>query len=92
MKFALLKQIVLGKAHALRESAGYNGDYGDGGSANLIRKIEQYQQRLVVKYDLRPSEFSTLDGIEVGEPEEFESIIQSYKLDLAKDLVNKIKL
>ena len=47
-------------------------------------KLANYQNKLVIEYDLRPSEFNKLDELDVGEPKEFNYIIEEYKISLAK--------
>lgn len=83
MKLSLLRKIVRGRAHYLKECAGYSGERSDGGSSDLLRKLRVFEDGIVVKLDLRPSEFSQLDNIEVGEPDEFTDIINLYKTQLA---------
>jgi hypothetical protein len=86
MKFSFLTKIVTEEAHNLKESAGYSGSYTDGGCGTLLRRLSNYKQNLVVKLDLRPSEFNQLNDAEVGEPIEFLDIIDKYKIKLAKNI------
>ncbi len=86
MKFSTLKQIVTHVAYKLKESAEYNGSWSDGGCESLLSKLEDYQQRFVVKLDLRPSELNKLNDIEVGEPHEFSDIIERYKINISKSI------
>ena len=92
MKYKTLTKIVKEEAFELKENAAYSGSYNDGGSSNLLTKLNDYQNGLVIKLDLRPSEFGQLNEMEVGEPEEFSSVIEKYKLKLAKELIKNIKL
>lgn len=86
MKFSLLKQIVSGAAYQRKENAAYAGSYSDGGCDSLLSMLEAYQAKMVERLDFRPSEFNKLSDIEVGEPAEFASIIQEYKIKLAKNI------
>jgi len=86
MKFSFLKQIVSDYAEELKLSAAYSGSHGDGGCSDLLSKLNDYRDKLVVELDLRPSEFSRLNDIEVGEPMEFSKIIEEYKIKLSKDI------
>ena len=86
MKYSKLNQIVNEEAHTLKENAGYSGAWNDGGSANLLARLNDFKQSLVAKYDLRPSEYKQLNSTDVGEPESFSSIIDKYKINLAKDI------
>lgn len=92
MKFSLLKEIITKEADQLKDNAGHQGAWHDGGAESLLRKLEGYKTNLVVKYDLRPSEWHTLDSKEVGEPEEFSKEIEKYKMKLAKDMMKDMKL
>jgi len=86
MKYSKLEQIVREEAHTLKENAGYSGAWNDGGSANLLTILDQFKQSLVVKHDLRHSEYGQLNSTDVGEPEAFLSIIDKYKLKIAKGI------
>lgn len=86
MKLSFLTEIVTKRAHQLREEAGYSGSYTDGGCERLLKRLNDYRQKFVVKLDLRPSEFEKLNDIEVGEPDEFSEIIEKYKIQLAKNI------
>jgi len=90
MKYSILSEIVTNEAHELKENAAYSGSYTDGGSSNLLQKLSAYKNSVILKYDLRPSEFN--QHIEVGEPEEFYHIIERYKMKLAEDIVKNMKL
>ena len=92
MKYSKLEQIVREEAHTLKENAGYSGAWNDGGSANLLSRLDQFKQSLVVKYDLRPSEYAQLNNTDVGEPEAFSNIIDKYKLKLAEQIAKDIEL
>lgn len=92
MKYLKLKEIVEEYADALRESAAYSGAWDDGGYSALHKKLHDYKNTIVVKYDLRPSEFSKIDDIEVDEPEVFADVIKKYKLELANNIIKNIKL
>lgn len=92
MKYSKLEQIVIEEAHTLKENAGYSGAYNDGGSANLLTRLDKFKHSLVVKYDLRPSEYNQLDNTDVGEPEAFSSIVDKYKLKLAEQIAKDIEL
>ncbi len=86
MKFSFLKQIITEHAVQLKETAAYSGSYSDGGSSNLLYKLKDYQDKIVVKLDLKPSEFFKLNELEIGEPPEFKSIIEEYKVKLSKNI------
>lgn len=83
MKFKKLAILVTKAARQQKGDAAYTGSYGDGGSAHTLEALSDFKQALVFKYDLRPSEYYKLDGMEVGEPEEFFDIIQAEKRLLA---------
>jgi hypothetical protein len=85
MKFSELKNIVLSESVRCKESAGFSGSWGDGGSQAILDKFEKFKYRLVEEYDLRPSEISKLDDIEVEIPSEFSNIreIVDYKKSLS---------
>jgi hypothetical protein len=86
MKFSLLSKIVTEAANEYKENAAYSGAWNDGGCESLLCKLADYKKSLVVKFDLRPSEYSKLNDIEVGEPKEFSDIIEKYKTKLAKNI------
>jgi hypothetical protein len=86
MKFSFLKQIVTEYALQLKEDAAYSGSHSDGGCENVLSKLNTYKNTLVVKMDLKPSEFYKLNDVEVGEPVEFSNIIEKYKIKLAKEI------
>jgi hypothetical protein len=87
MKFSKLKQIIVEEADRRKESSRFSGDWGDGGSQTLLDRLEKYQWMLLIKCDLKPSEFfSKLNDIEVGEPSEFSDIIDKYKIELSKSV------
>jgi hypothetical protein len=92
MKYSKLEQIVREEANRLKENAAHSGAWNDGGSANLLAKLSNFKQGLVVKYDLRPSEYEQLNNTDIGEPEEFLSIINRYKLKLAEQIAKDIEL
>ena len=79
IKFSILKKIVIEHAEQLKMAAQYNGDWSDGGYSNLLDKLNNYKNSLIVKLDLKPSEFYKLYDIDVDEPSEFSSIIKKYK-------------
>lgn len=86
MKYSKLKQIVTEKAESLKLSAGYSGAWDDGGSSSLLGKLEDFEQELIIKHDLRPSEYYKLNIVEVGEPDIFQFIIDDYKIKLIKNI------
>jgi len=86
MKYSFLQKIVTEYALQLKEDAGYSGSHSDGGCEKLLSKLNDYKTTLVVKMDLRPSEFYKLNDIEVGEPSEFSNVIEKYKINLAKNI------
>ena len=92
MKYSTLSDIVVKEALRLKESAGYSGSHTDGGSASLLQKLSNYKNSLVVKYDLKPSEFNQLNDKDIGEPNDFSNIIRKHKMELAEDIVNNMKL
>lgn len=69
----------------------YFGSWGNSGYS-LIGRLEKYRQSLIIKHDLRPSEYHTLNDLEVQEPSEFSDVIENYKLKLAKAIIKDIKL
>lgn len=86
MKYSKLQNIIIDEANSLKETAGFNGDRGDGGSETLLRSLKDFKQTLILKHDLRPSEYFKLDDIEVGEPAMFARIFEEYRISLAKDI------
>ena len=92
MKFSTLSRIVILEAHRLKENAGYSGAWNDGGSGHLLGKLDDFKNELVIREDLRPSEFHLLNDMEIGEPEVFSDVIKDYKRKLADEIVNKMKL
>lgn len=92
MKYLKLEQIVKSEAHTLKENAGYSGAWDDGGSDNLLGRLEDFKQSLVEKYDLRPSEYEQLNDTDIGEPKAFSDIINKYKFKLAKQIAKDIEL
>lgn len=87
MKFSVLNKIIKEYAFQLKEDAGYSGSYTDGGCQSVLNRLRDYKDALIVKHDLRPSEYSNLDSLEVGEPLEFKEIITKYKIELAKNII-----
>jgi hypothetical protein len=83
-----IKAIVEDYANQLKIEAAYSGSWGDGGYDNMLNLLTEYKQSLIIKYDLRPSEFSQLDDIEVDEPNIFKAAIDRYK----RQLLDEIKL
>lgn len=79
MKYSELKQIVERQAAVYRRDAALTGSCGDGGSDKLLNRLSDFKNSLVVRYDLKPSEFRDLDNIEVGEPGAFTSAIYNYR-------------
>lgn len=92
MKWSKLNEIVREEAYKRQENAAYGGLISDGGSSALLKQLSDFKQKLVFKYDLRPSEYDQLNDKEVGEPNEFYDVIRSYKLRLADELVKTMKL
>lgn len=88
MLYKDLKKIVNDKVSDLHEGAAYSGAHNDGGSAALLNKFRDFKEGLVVKLDLRPSEFYKLDDIEVGEPSQFKSIIDEYVTKMTHEMFN----
>lgn len=86
MKLSLLRKLVLKESEELYLNEAYNGGYGDGGKSILLQRLKDYEHTLVVKYDLRPSEYYKLNEIDIDEPKEFERILNNYKLELSKNI------
>tara|TARA_R110002074_G_scaffold400281_1_gene595396 strand:+ start:85 stop:351 length:267 start_codon:yes stop_codon:yes gene_type:complete len=86
MKFSKLRTIIMQEVNERKESAGYSGSWTDGGSSSLKTELDFYKMSLVKKHDLRPSEWGSLDNVEVGEPSEFSSEIEKYKTKLARNI------
>lgn len=86
MKFSLLWRIVIEYSERLRLNAAYNGSWDDGGCGGVLNRLREYQDSLVIKLDLRPSEINKLNDLEIGEPEEFSKEILDYKIRLAKNI------
>lgn len=79
MKLSLLRHIIKQKAHELSETAENNGKRHDGGASQLLKKLDEYEQNLIVSRDLKPSEVRYLDEMEVGEPIKFQNEIYEFK-------------
>lgn len=86
MKLSFLRKIVSEHAYRLKDNAAHSGSYTDGGCDNLLTRLSTYENKWVVKLNLRPSEFKKLNEIEVGEPEEFSQEIEKYKISLTKNI------
>lgn len=86
MKLNLLRKLVIEEAEELYLNEGYNGGHGDGGKSYLLQKLKDYEQTLIVKYDLRPSEYFKLSDLEIEEPTQFYNILDKYRLKLAKQI------
>ena len=86
MTFSKLKTVVHKSAHNAKESNAYIGGHGDGGSSALLRELSEFENTLVYKLDLRPSEYSKLNDVEVGEPQQFSKEIAEYREYLAKNI------
>ena len=86
MKFSKLKTIVNKSAHDVKESNAYMGGHGDGGSSAILRKLSEFENTLIHKLDLRPSEYCKLNNEEVGEPQQFLKEITEYREYLSKNI------
>lgn len=86
MRYSKLEEIVFAYAEKVKQSAAYSGSWNDGGSSTHLATLASYRNTLIVKLDLRPSEFYKLNDFEVGEPVEFANIIDDYKIQLAKNI------
>lgn len=82
MKFSKLKEIVNNHVIDLGISASYSGFCGEYGTNIILNKLKNFQDNLVIEYDLKPSEFNKLNDIEVGEPNQFKLIIEKYNIKL----------
>jgi len=81
----MIKEIANNKA----TSAAYQGAINDdGGSSSLLNKLELFRNSIIFKEDLRPSEYYTINEMEVGNPIEFKDEIEKY---LTKKFKNKLK-
>lgn len=80
MTFSFLNEIIRTESDDLRLSAAYNGAMNDGGSNALLTRLQDYKQSLVVKLDLRPSEYEQLDDLQIEIPEYFKDIIKKQLL------------
>lgn len=92
MKLETLDKIITEHAYQLKENAGYSGSSTDGGCDRLLNKLKSYREKWIYKMDLKPSEYNQLNEVEVGEPIEFATEIQEYKLKLATNIVKNMKL
>ncbi len=86
MKFSRLEGIVMSYANMKETNAAYNGAWNDGGASGCRSAIERFKQDLVNKYDLRPSEYSKLNDVEVGEPSQFSEEIEAERKRLARNI------
>ena len=86
MKFEKLKSIIVQEAEQRKKIAAYSGAWDDGGCQSLLNRLSEFKNQLIVKYDLRPSEYYKLNDVEVGEPYEFSSEIEKFKIKLAKNI------
>jgi hypothetical protein len=91
MKYSTLRSLVKKYAEEQKSEAEYSGGMNnwnsDGGAAATLAKLADFKNSLVVKMDLRPSEFKKLDTLDVGEPPQFNTIIMEEKQRLAKNIV-----
>lgn len=72
--------------------AGYSGSNNDGGCEKVLNQLKEFEYSIIVEKDLRPSEYSVLNDLEVDEPIIFKTIIEEYKLKLAMEIVKTMKL
>ena len=92
MKYSTLQKIVTDEARQLYDNVGHSGGWGDGflvqygGSKSLLTRLQEFKMTLIFKYDLRPSEYTQLDNMDIEEPKEFQDILTKYKIKLAKDI------
>lgn len=86
MLYKKLESIIKSKAKNLKLTAEYNGARNDGGSTPLLNRLNDFKQSLIIKYDLKPSEYYKLNYIDIGEPNEFLEIINEYKLNLIQNI------
>ncbi len=70
MKISLkkLREIVNEHAYHLKEMAGYSGSNNDGGCEKVLNQLKEFEYSIIVEKDLRPSEYSVLNDLEVDEP------------------------
>lgn len=61
--FGDLRNMVNKAADRLKRSAEYSGALDDGGRERLLFRFSDVEQTLIVKYDLRPSEYERLNDI-----------------------------
>lgn len=87
MKFSLLKKIIQERADRLKDDAACMGALDDGGCRALLGRLKEFQEELVIKLDLRPSEFGQLEDLEIGEPDVFSKEIKQYKIKLAEKII-----
>lgn len=91
MKLAVLRKLVKSHLDAIDYSPSY--DIGSWGGSKEKEDAQKYRLQLtklehdlIVKHDLRPSEYYQLDEIEIGEPQQFSQLIKDYKIMLAEQI------
>lgn len=90
MIYSELKEIVNAVAKDLSDDAGYAGERGDGGAGAILYNLKKFEDRMIIKLDLRPSETNLIFDTEVGLPFEFSQEIKVWKgLEFYKTNYNK---
>jgi hypothetical protein len=79
MKWNEIKEIALNVAFDKEEDAGYAGERGDGGGGLIRSRVDNFENKLIEKLDLRPSEKSLCYQEEIGLPYEFSLEIKIWK-------------
>ncbi len=77
IKFSKLKSLVIKYAYDSKESAAHMGAWNDGGCQDWLNAFKRFEDELIVKYDLKPSELQQLNDLDVEVPSNFKKIIDS---------------
>lgn len=79
MLYKDLKEIVINVAKDKEEDAAYAGERGDGGGGSIRSNLKRFEDKMILKLDLRPSEQNKILEEEVGLPYEFSTEIKIWK-------------
>ena len=86
MILSKLNEIIIKYAKECKSNAEYTGSFHDGEYSSLMDKLNKFKETLIIKYNLRPSEYYKLNEIEIGEPDIFSNIIEEEKIRLSKNI------
>ncbi len=79
MLYKDLKKLVINVAKDKEDDAAYAGERGDGGGGSIRSSLQRFEDKMILKLDLRPSEQNKILEEEVGLPYEFSTEIKFWK-------------